>query len=284
IRAGWQIRRFDRGSDNLDRLAEQADVIVNGWNPAYPDWAAQLPGLHESVIRAARKSGATVILPGNVYVFGAETAPPWSEHSPHQATNLLGRLRIGMEGAYREAGVRTILLRAGDFIDTRASGNWFDMIMIKSLAKGRFAYPGDPEIAHSWAYLPDLARAAVELSEKRRTLPHFCDIPFPGYTLSGRDLADILASVTNKPVHLRRMNWLPLHFARPVWPMARFLLEMRYLWNTAHALDGTLFDKYLPGFWHTHPEQALATAIPDALVERQIDPDQPVPAGGQGRL
>ena len=41
---------------------------MNGWNPPYPDWAAQLPTLHRAVPDAARRTGAAVIIPGNVYV------------------------------------------------------------------------------------------------------------------------------------------------------------------------------------------------------------------------
>ncbi|MCF6316055.1 MAG: hypothetical protein L3J30_07185 [Marinosulfonomonas sp.] len=48
----------------------------------------------------------------------------------------MGRIRTEMEAAYRDSGVRTIILRAGDFIDTQASGNWFDKVMTPKLDKG----------------------------------------------------------------------------------------------------------------------------------------------------
>ncbi|MCE8508678.1 sugar nucleotide-binding protein [Ruegeria pomeroyi] len=278
-RAGWTVRAFDRKRDDLDTAARGTDVIVNAWNPPYPDWAATVPGLHARVIKAARATGATVIIPGNVYVFGPNTPAPWGPDSPHAATNPLGRIRIEMEAAYRASGVRTILLRAGDFLDTCASGNWFDQVMIKRLAKGRFIYPGDPDIAHAWAYLPDLARVTVTLSQQRETLPVFCDLTYPGYTLTGRQIAAALEQVTGRRITLKRMNWLPLHLARPVWPMARSLLEMRYLWNTPHSLDGAAFAKVLPSFVPTPFEQALASAIPVELLADQVHPDQAVAAG-----
>ena len=53
--AGWQVRLFDRASGNLMAAAQGMDVIVNGWNPAYPDWAEQLPRLSAQVIDAAIK-------------------------------------------------------------------------------------------------------------------------------------------------------------------------------------------------------------------------------------
>ncbi|SFM01707.1 sugar nucleotide-binding protein [Shimia aestuarii] len=268
--AGWQVRRFDRKTDTLATAVQGVDVIVNAWNPAYPDWAAQVPRLHADVIAAAKSVDATVILPGNVYVFGAGTPAPWSQYSPHAATNPLGQIRRGMEQAYRDSGVRTIILRAGDFLDTEASGNWFDQIMIPKVGKGVFTYPGNPKIAHAWAYLPDLCRAAVSLAEMRQHLDRFEDIPFPGYTLSGEEISDHLSRVTGRPVRLKRMNWVLLHLARPFWKLARHLLEMRYLWNTPHSLDGTRFNALLPGFTHTPVTTALASALPQDTLRPML--------------
>ena len=278
--AGWKVRRFDRARDDLAVAAQGADVIVNAWNPPYTEWAKLVPALHDEVIRVAKQTGATVIVPGNVYVFGAQTPGPWSETTPHGAQNPLGRVRIEMEAAYRRAGVRTILLRAGDFIDTRASGNWFDRFMTNKLDKGLFTYPGNPDIDHAWAFLPDLCRAAVMLAEMRDDLPVFADIAFPGFTISGTDMAAALARVTGKTVQLKRMSWLPLVIARPFWKMATHLLEMRYLWDTPHRLDGARLNTLLPDFAPTPLDQALKQAIGGGSVQRQIDPDQTVSAGG----
>jgi len=279
--AGWTVRHFDRNSGDLARAAWGADVIVNAWNPAYTDWAQDVPELTRKVIEVAGKTGATVIIPGNVYVFGAATPEPWSERSRHAAGNLLGRIRVEMEAAYRAAGIRTIVLRAGDFIDTRPSGNWFDMIMTKPLAKGRFTYPGNPDIAHAWAYLPDMARATVALAEKREELPAFADIPFPGYTLTGNDLVRTLTRITGRDIRLRPFPYWQLQLARPFWRMAPRLLEMRYLWETPHRLDGTLFRKLLPEFRDTPLEVALASGIahiPGASIGGDIDPHKAVAA------
>lgn len=277
--AGWAVREFDRSRDGLMASARGADVIVNGWNPAYTDWAAQVAELHARVIKVARQTGATVILPGNVYVFGPDTPAPWTAASDHGAKNPLGRIRIQMEEAYRQSGVRTILLRGGDFIDTQNSGNWFDKVLIKSLARGRFTYPGNPDIPHAWAYLPDYCRAIVQLAERRETLPAFTEIPFPGYTMTGREMAEILDRISPDPVRLGKMSWLPLILAQPFWRLAGCLLEMRYVWNTPHWLDRANFDRVLPGFQTTPVREALASAVSLPSIEQQINPNQTVAAG-----
>ncbi len=270
--ADWQVRLFRRGTDDLAQAAQGADVIAYGWNPAYTDWVRQVPGQVAQVIVAAQSSGATVILPGNVYVFGPDAPAEWSETTPHGATHPLGRVRREMEAAFRASGVRTILLRAGDYLDTGPTGNWFDQVLIKRLDKGKLIYPGQADAAHAWAYLPDMACAAVALAEIRDGLARFEDVPFPGYTLTGQDLAQALSRVTGRPVRLSRMAWLPIRLARPFWPMAGHFLEMRYLWNKPHRLDSTRLHALLPGFRDTPLEVALVSAI-----QHKINPDQPVP-------
>ncbi len=267
--AGWRVRVFDRSVDDLQHAARGVDVIVNGWNPLYPDWAERVPQLTKQVIAAAKAVGATVIVPGNVYVYGPDAPDVWGVSTPHRAANRLGKIRREMEQAYRESGVRTILLRAGDFIDTEASGNWFDMILTKHIVKGKLTYPGARDLDHAWAYLPDLARAAVMLAQQRDQLNQFEDVPFAGFTLTGHQLAAEIAEVMGRPVRLKSFDWWMLRLAAPVWKLAPYLLEMRYLWNTAHRLDGARFEALLPDFVHADLGAALRRALPQVVVRPQ---------------
>ncbi|BBU53846.1 oxidoreductase [Mameliella alba] len=263
--AGWRVVLFDREQDDLAQAAQGMDIIVNGWNPAYTDWATQIPRLTEQVIAAARTSGATVILPGNVYVFGKEAPEGFGPEVAHAARNPLGRVRIEMEQTYRDAGIPVILLRAGDFLDTAASGNWFDLQMAPSLKKGVLTYPGDPDVPHAWAFLPDMARAAVALAERREILPRFTEVNFPGYTLTGQDMARQIGEILGRGVRVKRMAWWPLRLAAPVWPLGAKLVEMRYLWDKPHRLTHESFDALLPGFRETPVDEALAAAVEPVL-------------------
>lgn len=267
--AGWRVRNFNRETDTLSRAAQGADVIVHGWNPPYDRWDAEVMDLTAQVITAARLSGATVLIPGNVYVYGVDAPEIFAEDTPHAAQNRLGRIRTRMEQAFADSGVQTILLRAGDFLDTQASGNWFDRIIAAKLAKGRFSYPGALDAPHAWAFLPDLARAFVMLAEKRAQLPVWTSLNFEGYTLTGREMAALLGAAP------ARMNWLPIQLIAPFWKMGRCILEMRYLWDKPHRLASARFDELLPDFRPTPVADALAQA-----ASFQIDPDKMVVRGG----
>ena len=268
--AGWRGRVVDRAREDLWDAAWGADVIVNGWNPAYPNWAREVPDQTKALIDVAEATGAQVVIPGNVYPFGRAEGL-MGPMTPHVPMGSLGQVRAEMEAAWAASRARVLILRCGDFIDTEPSGNWFDKVLIAGLPRGVMTYPGALDVPHAWAFLPDVGRAIVALVERRHSLPRFADIPFAGFTRTGRELSDALMRATGKRHHLQHMPWLPLRLAAPFWPMGRCLLQMRYLWDLPHALDPRPLSELLPTFQGTGLEKALALA-----VAHQIDPDQPV--------
>jgi len=265
---GWTVTRFRRDRDDLTTEAQGAQVIVMGWHPGgYDTWATEMLPMHRRVIEAAKTTGATVIVPGNVYVYGPDAPRGWTDTTPKLATNPLGRLRIEMEQMYRDAGVRTILLRCGDYIDDRASGNWFDRFITPRANRGTIAYPGAPDVAHAWAYLPDAARAAVMLAERRDELAVYEDVPFEGYTLTGRQLAEAIGAVLNRPVRVKAFGWWMLRLMRPVMPVLGGVFEMRYLWDLPHEMDGTKLQRLCPEFTPTPLHTALRHGLAHQLPE-----------------
>jgi hypothetical protein len=67
------------------------------------------------------------------------------------------------------------------------------------------------------------------------------------------------------------MNWLPIYAVSPFWRMARHFLEMRYLWNKPHRMDGAAMHTVLPDFVQTPVAEAVGIA-----ASFQIDPDKAV--------
>ena len=130
----------------------------------------------------------------------------------------------------------------------------------------------DPALPHAWAYLPDVAQAAVELAEKRETLGRFEEVLFPGFTLSLDQIGMLVAQASGRAQTVKRMSWAPVQVASPFWPMGRKLLEMRYLWNMPHQLDGSSFETLLPDFRATDP----LTAVTKAIGHLEINPDKPM--------
>lgn len=270
----WTIRRYKRGTDMTD-AATGADVIVNGLNPPkYHDWTNQIPALTAQVIAAGRESGATVIIPGNVYVFG-DSGGIWDETTPHRATSRKGKIRIEMEKAYRDSGVQTILLRAGNFIDPDRNDDIVSTVTVPDPGKHRVTSLGDPEAVQAWIWLPDWAEAAVQLAEKRKNLAQFEDIPMPGLTFSHQELADRLSDLTGRVWRVKRFPWFLMRITSPFWELAREMIDMRHLYDTPHRLGSAKFDRLLPDFRSTSSDEVLIRLFGDL----QVYPDQAVWTG-----
>lgn len=275
--AGWTVRSFNRKTDDMTEAAMGADVIVNGLNPQnYQGWETIIPAYTAQVIAAAKASGATVIIPGNIYNFGDHPGV-LDETTPQIATTRKGRVRIAMEQSYREAGVRTIVLRAGNFIDPNRNGDFMSMIMLKNIKSGKVMGLGDDhDTLQAYAYVPDWARAALALAEMRSDLPVFCDVPFPGHAFTITELRDLVSDMLGRPQKLVRFPWWLITLTAPVWGLAYEMKEMRYLYNMPHQISGARFANLLPDFQATRLDDVVRACLPP-----DVDPHQTVRARGK---
>jgi len=270
--AGWQVRKYQRGTD-MNAAAEGADVIFNGLNPPnYHDWDNIIPAITRQVIAAGLASGATVLQPATVYVYGDQSGP-WSADTPQLPVTRKGRIRMQMEADFRaatERGLRVILLRGGDFIDPDAPRSLWNMISLKYIQYGRIISLADRDTRRAYAYLPDMARAFVALAEKRAELPAYLDVAFGGHALTMAEVAGHVQALTGRRMKIHAYPWWLMTLAAPVWEMARELVEMRYLWRTSHSLDGSALDRLIPDFRATALDEVLRRQIV-ALAPRLID-------------
>ena len=261
--AGWTVRHYDRKSNDMTAAAIGVDCIVNGLNPPnYHNWAKTIPAITEQVIAAAKASGAAVIIPGNVYNFG-DTPGIWSETTPHNPNTVKGQIRVDMENAYRASGVQTIVLRAGNFIDPDRDDDVMGLLYFRAIKKGKLTATGRPNAMQAMCYLPDWAKAAVQLAEKRAELAIFEDVPFPGHSFTILELQDTLQDHLGRDIKITGFPWMLFKMLAPVWELARELNEMRYLWNTSHELSGEKFNRFLPDFVPTDMRRVMLASLPD---------------------
>ena len=288
--AGWQVRAQARKAlpdalakracvravrcDATDEAAlieaaQGANVVVNALNSPYAEWNHLALPLADVALNVARASGALLMLPGNVYNFGCELPPHLDSATPERGDTPKARIRIEMEARLAAAaidGVDSVVIRAGDFFGGPGTGTWFDMALASKLAKGRFVYPGNPGIAHAWAYLPDLAQTFVRVAERRAALHGHHRLNFAGHTLTGDEFKAALEAAAGRTLRTANLPWWLIRLVAPVMPMWRELLVMRYLWERPHALD----DAALRELIGAPPRTPLAQALRATLVA----PDQ----------
>lgn len=221
--------------------ARGADVILHALNPPYTQWPRLLLPFTDAAIAAARSAGATLLFPGNLYNYGSGLPAVIDETTPMQPTSHKGVLRLEAEARLRDAaseGVRSIILRAGDFYGGSGVGSWLDRIIVRELGNGRVTYPGPLDVVHEWAYLPDLVAAMIALADVRERLEPFAEFGFAGHAVTGRELVSAMVKATGRNLRATTMPWWMIRLLAPVVPIFRELAEVAYLWKEPHRIAG----------------------------------------------
>ena len=261
-----------RATAAVARAAQGACVVVHALNPIYTHeaWKAQAMPMTEAAIEIARALKATLMFMGNIYNFGTAMPPVLSEDTPQRAKTVKGQIRIAMEEQIHRSGVRAIVIRAGDFFGS-GKGSWFDKAIVKDIQKGKFVYPGHKDVATAWAYLPDLARTFAEVAARRDSLRAFEVFHFAGQSITGQQWLDTMEPIAHaqgwvKPdacLQYSQLPWSVIRVGALFAPTYAALLEMRYLWNTAHALDNRKLVALLGAEPHTPFAQAVSMTLHD---------------------
>lgn len=278
-----------RAADALDgesliRATRGAQIIFNGLNPPYTAWRAKCAQLARNVIRAAKAHGALHLFPGNVYNFGTPMPRKLRSDMAQRPSTRKGAIRVEMERIFeREAmanGVRTIILRAGDFFGTAGTGSWFDLVIAAKIGKNKLTYPGPLDLKHAWAYLPDLADSFVRLAETASKSRSFESFHFPGHNVTGAELKAAAEKAVGHELEIAGLPWPVLRIAGVVVPMWREIAEMRYLWHDAHSMVCAELAERIGTVPHTPFEAAISNALIDLNLLHGTDVAAELGTGG----
>lgn len=263
-----------RDPESLSRAVEGVELVVYGVNPPKYDWKDKaLPWL-DNTVRIIEEKQLTLVFPGNVYVLDPAQGPDFTETAPLTGLTSKGEIRLAMEQRLQLAaqrGARIINLRLGDFFNAGSQGSWLQAILKKSRHGYTLAKPGDADLEHSWAYLPDAARTLALIVNQRHELPAYALFHYRGYRVSLRQIATALSQASGKPVKLTPFPWFVLRLIAPFSIMFQGLWDMRYLWQRPINLD----DHKLQAFLNQPLPQ---TPLSQALLTTLGHPQPPKPA------
>ena len=286
-RHGWRIRALSRNGfsvnstpswewvkgDSLDQAsilsaAEGADVILHAVNPpGYKNWATLVLPMIDNTIIAARESGARILLPGTIYNYGADAFPLLREDSPQRATTHKGKIRIALEQKLEAAvqeGVRSLILRMGDFFGPQAGNNWFSQGLVRPNEPVRsITYPGSKGTGHAWAYLPDAGEVFAQLMDREDDLADFDRFHFRGHwDADGTEMISAIRKVVKSDsISVKPLPWWLFRLLSPFHETMRELYATRPLWQTPIQLDNTKLVRFLGKEPHTPLETAVESTL-----------------------
>lgn len=274
--AGTQFFKGDADEVAVVRAAiAEADVVVHALHLRYDQWGdGRAEKQLQVVLDAMAGSGKTLLFPGTIYNYraGDRTLAPGLRQSGEKPR---GEIRIRLEQMLRDAaassGFQVIILRAGDFFGPGNRDEWFDAAMLMDYAKGRLYHLGDLETRHSWAYLPDLARAFTVLAAQRGEMKEFENFHFAGHWVNHGQVMAATQNALPKPVKVAPLPWWMLRAVGLFNPVMRDVYRMRYLWRNEMELVDPRLDALLgPGFI-TPFEVAVTETVTELVAGRSAE-------------
>ncbi len=241
-----------------------ADVVYLAAQPPYHRWHREFPHMLEVVIDAAAEVEAKLVMVDNLYAYGPGSTP-MRETTPERATDRKGRVRRTMaemlRRAHREGRVRTTIGRAADYFGPRADNSALTVLAVAPAALGKTArWLGDLDVAHSVAYLPDIARAYVRLGTSPMADGHTWILPHTG-AVTGRQFLAAVADAAQGTAEPAVLTPTMLRLAAPFHRPSRQTLPLLYQWTQPFVVDDSLFRNTFGPFVNTPLEEAVTAAV-----------------------
>jgi nucleoside-diphosphate-sugar epimerase len=242
-----------------------AAVVYQCLNVPYTKWPELFPPLQRTVLAATERAEAVLVTLENVYGYGPTGGAPLTEDLPLAATTSKGRTRAAMTAellaAAEQGRVRIAIGRASDFFGAGVTESTLGARVFGNAVTGKRAdFVGDPDLLHTYSYVPDIATGLITLGTDDRALGQVWHLPGP-QTVTTRALFDLVADEVGHAVDIRVVPQFVLRTLGLLSPMMRGLAEMAYEFSQPFVLDTS---KYCATF--SPATTPLVTAVAETVA------------------
>lgn len=244
--------------------AKGAAVVYQCLNAPYHEWPKLFPPLQRGALCAAERTGALLVTLENLYAYGPTHGKPMTEDLPLAATTVKGRARAAMTqellSAAADGRVRIAIGRASDFFGAGVTETTLgERVFANAVAGRRADFLGNPNLPHTYSYVPDIAVGLATLGTDARAAGQVWHLPGPE-TVTTRALLDLVAVEVEHPVAIRSVPKLVMRGLGLFNPTMRELVEMTYEFDEPFVLDTAKFESTFGG-----GGTALAVAVGETV-------------------
>jgi len=244
--AGVEIVRGDAADPAFTReVSAGASVVYNALNPPYHKWPELFPALQAGVIEGAAAAGAKLVAMENLYMYGPTGGRPLTEDLPHAARTRKGEVRARMSeelfAAHREGKVRATAGRASDFFGPGVRESAAGEVVFGRAVAGKGAQVvGNPDLPHTYTYVPDVGEGLVVLGERDEALGRAWHLPSPE-TVTTRRFVELVFREVGGPAKMQRAPKALLRVLGLFNPAVREMIEMLYEFEEPFVADHSRF-------------------------------------------
>ncbi len=262
---GVEVVGGDATDEHFTKAAcADAGVVYSCLNPPYTSWPTLFPPLQAGVLAGAASAGAKLVATENLYAYGPTGGRTLTEDLPYAATTRKGRVRAQMTrdlmSAHEAGRVRVTIGRASDYFGPRGLSSAMGAVVFYPALAGKTArLLGDPDLPHTYSYVPDIAKGLAILGERDEALGQAWHLPV-AETLSTRRFVEMIyESAGTRP----RISGTPKVILRLVGLGNRNvseMVEMLYEFEEPFVVDDRRFEAAF-GDHSTPVAEAIATTV-----------------------
>ena len=144
--------------------------------------------------------------------------------------------------------LRIAIGRASDFFGAGVTQSTLgERVFAHAVADTRADFIGNPDLPHSYSYVPDIAAGLAVLGTDERAVGQVWHLPGPE-TMTTRAVLEMIAGELGHPVPVRSVPKLVLRALGLVHPMMRGVAEMTYQFEQPFVLDTTKYETTFGAF------------------------------------
>lgn len=231
------------------KACKDSRIVYSCVGLSYQGWPEKWPPMMAGMLDGAEAAGARFVFMDNCYMYGPVTVPmtedlPLTSYGNKPATRA--KITRMWQQAHESGRVEAASVRASDFYGPGVSLAALGDLSIGRMAKGKSAQVvGDVDHPHSFAYVPDIARALVSVGDADDAMGQAWNVPnAPDMTV--RQILQMFADEFGTPLKIQTMP-KPLMSVLGLFNAdVRELKEMLYQWQRPFHVDAT---KFSTRFW-----------------------------------
>jgi nucleoside-diphosphate-sugar epimerase len=241
-----------------------AAVVYHAANPPYHRWVEKFPDLNRSIVAATSSTSARLVYADNLYMYGPD-AGIMTEDTPLHATDKKGRLRASLAEklmlAHAAGELEVAIGRAPDYFGPGGTNSALGEPLFGAAIAGKtIRWVGDPDVPHSVAYLPDMARALVQLGLEPKAVGRIWHLPTNGAP-TGRELVAAISAAAGHSLTVSATpRWL-LQAIGTFRPQVREVASIYYQWDAPFVSSDDAFQAAFGPFTVMPLDEAVAQTL-----------------------
>jgi nucleoside-diphosphate-sugar epimerase len=167
-------------------------------------WQKEWPRLIQNTIAACEKHGAKLIFFDNVYMYPTDAVSHMTETTAFLPKSRKGAVRSMVATAVLDAiqggRIQGMIARSADFYGpgVEQTSVLYQMVFKPLLAKQKPMWPVNAHVPHSFTYVPDAAKALVQLVQAEDAFGQTWHLPTANPGLTGQAWVDLASKILGR--------------------------------------------------------------------------------------